>query len=175
MGSVTDLVELTGGVGQLVDQDTEAPAPPCFMTSLVGGKEEAAEVGGREGADAGTDVGTGAGAEAGGTGAGTWGAGAGAEGTGAGEDTGHEGGAELGGAGGVGGFGVTFGVGVEDTGTAGAGEGAASRLPDLASEEEVEDFSRESDALSHLRTFSTNSSGLSLAKILSWLNATFSS
>lgn len=68
MGSVRDFVELMGGVEQLLDQDTEAPAPPCFMTSLVGGKGEAdaADV-----AIGGAEVGTGAGAETGGTGTGS--------------------------------------------------------------------------------------------------------
>lgn len=110
MGSVTDFVEFTGGVGQLVDQDTEAPAPPCFMTSLVGGNgvAEAAEAGD----DAGAGVGTGAGADTGVTGTG--------------DKTGGGGAAGGTGAGGVGGFGVTFGVGAADTGTAGVGEEAAS-------------------------------------------------
>lgn len=157
MGSVIDFVELMGGVGQLVDQDTEAPAPPCFMTSLVGGKGEAEVAGGWDGAAAGAGVGTGAGAETGAEGAE-------ARGIGAGEETGWGGTVEVAGAGGVGGFGVTFGAETENTGTAGLGEGAASRLPDV---EEVDDFSGETAALSHLRTFAKNSSGLSLAKILS--------
>lgn len=59
---------------------------------------------------------------------------------------------------GVGGFEITFGwVEVEDTGTAGVGEGAVTSLPDMASEE-AKDFSVENAALSHVRTFAKNSS-----------------
>lgn len=47
------------GVGvELVDQETEAPPPPCFITSFVGGKSAGAGVG----AAAGAGVGAGAGA-----------------------------------------------------------------------------------------------------------------
>lgn len=51
------------GVGvELVDQDTDALPPPCFITSLVGGKGAGAEVG--------ADAGVGVEAAAGGVGAG---------------------------------------------------------------------------------------------------------
>lgn len=51
----------TTGVGvgvELVDQDTDALPPPCFITSLVGGKGAGAEAG------VGADVDAGVGAEA---------------------------------------------------------------------------------------------------------------
>ncbi len=59
----------TTGAGvcvELVDQDTDAPPPPCLITSLVGGKRagvEAPEVGAA--AEVGAGVGVGAGATAG--------------------------------------------------------------------------------------------------------------
>lgn len=53
------------GVGvELVDQDTDALPPPCFITSLVGGKGAGADAG------VGADAGIGAEAAAGGVGAG---------------------------------------------------------------------------------------------------------
>lgn len=100
-GSATVFADETGVAGQLVDQDTEAPPPPCFITSLVGGKAEAEGAGGGGvGAAAGDGVGTGAGV------------GAGAE-TGGGAGRGADAG---------GGFGVVFGVGAGAAGVRGGAE-----------------------------------------------------
>lgn len=51
------------GVGvELVDQETEAPPPPCLITSFVGGKSAGAGAGAGFGAAAGAGVEVGAGA-----------------------------------------------------------------------------------------------------------------
>ena len=130
MGSATGL---TGAAaGQLVDQDTDAPLPPCFMTSLVGGKGE-------------REDGTGAGA----------GGGAGA-GAGAGAETGAGAGAGAGGGGG--GFGAMFGGGAE-AGAVGAGAGAAVEAPPLNGGSSADDDSCwDETTLSNIRTLATNSS-----------------
>lgn len=53
------------GVGvELVDQDTDAPPPPCLITSLVGGKGAGAEAGAGAAAGVGVGVVVGAGATA---------------------------------------------------------------------------------------------------------------
>lgn len=49
------------GVGvELVDQETEAPPPPCLITSFVGGKSAGAGAGFGAAAGAGVEVGAGA-------------------------------------------------------------------------------------------------------------------
>lgn len=58
----------TTGAGvcvELVDQDTDAPPPPCLITSLVGGKRAEAGVGAATEVGAGVGVGAGATAAAG--------------------------------------------------------------------------------------------------------------
>lgn len=49
---------------ELVDQDTDAPPPPCLITSLVGGKRAGVEAGVGAAAGIGAGVGVGAGATA---------------------------------------------------------------------------------------------------------------
>lgn len=56
MGSDTCLPPVAEAGGQLVDQDTEAPPPPCFITSLVGGNGAAEGVGAGAAAEAGAGV-----------------------------------------------------------------------------------------------------------------------
>ncbi len=90
VGSATGLLVAAGGGGQLLDQDTEAPPSPCFITSLVGGKglEDVVAGGAGAGAGAGTGTGAGAGAEGGpGRGFGMFGRGAWAGAAGAGAGT----------------------------------------------------------------------------------------
>lgn len=73
-GATVSMEGLTTGAGvgvELVDQDTDAPPPPCFITSLVGGKGAGAGAETGAGADAGAGIearggaGVGAGATAG--------------------------------------------------------------------------------------------------------------
>lgn len=150
MGSATSLLGAAEGGGQLLDQDTEAPPPPCFITSLVGGKgiAEGAGAGAEAGAGTGIGIGIGAGAgvEAGaGTGAGT---GAGAA-TGSGE-----------------GFGTMFGSGA-GAGAASAGAGTrAATLPLMEVGSAEDDFCWDETKLSSMRTFATNSSAMKFGELL---------
>lgn len=66
-GSTDDRTTGAGVGVELVDQDTDAPPPPCLITSLVGGKGAGAEtgVGAAAGVGAGIVVGAGATAAAG--------------------------------------------------------------------------------------------------------------
>lgn len=151
MGSATCFP--TGG-GQLLDQDTEAPPPPCFITSLVGGKGLTEGMGG---GGAGTGAGTGAAVGAGaGAGAGAK-VGAGA-GTGAGGGAGADAGAVLGAI-------CERGAGA---GAASAGAGATAATPPITTPGSAEDgFSWDETTLSNLRTFATNSSAIKRNEIIS--------
>lgn len=128
MGSATGLTGGAGGGGQLLDQDTDALPPPCFITSLVGGKGE------REGAAEGTETGEEAGAE---TGVGAGG------GFGAMIGTGD---------------GMAAGAGAAATATAGAGAGTAADTPPLTGVGSADDNFCWDETLSNIRTFATNSS-----------------
>lgn len=140
VGLATDLPAAARGGGQLLDHETEAPPPPCFITSLVGGKglpDVAEGVGDGAGIEAGAGMGGGFGLNFGN------GVGAGAAGVGAGTATAAAAAAAV----------VVVVVGTLEA----ALEGAVTfPLPEVCSA--GGDFSRDENTLSNKRAFATNSS-----------------